>query len=129
MHTHPSPILNTGERYAGVVLDATGNIKHHLILLPDRPNCPVNWQTAMAWAASVGGQLPDRQEKSLLCANSMAHLECATWHWLSETHEDNRDYAWFCNFERGTQSFFRKIDKGAAVAVRRLMFEAEGGAA
>lgn len=129
MQSHPLPHLSTGERYAGVVLDSTGHIKHHLILLPDRPMAPMGWQAAMAWAASLGGQLPDRQEHRLLCANCMPQGEPRTWHWLSEAHEENHDLAWFGNFERGTQSFFRKIDNGAAVVVRRWVPALEGGAA
>lgn len=129
MQSQPLPILAAGERYAGFVLDANGNIKHHLVLLPDRPSGRLEWQAAKAWAASVGGQLPDRQEHRLLCANCAPQDLIHNWHWLSEACADNRHLAWFGNFDRGTQSFFRKTDNGAAVAVRRWAPVLEGGAA
>ena len=77
--------LQPGERYAGPVLDADGNVKHHLVLLPNRPECDLNWQAAMDWAASVGGELPNRQEQALLYANCKPHLK-PEWHWSSETY-------------------------------------------
>lgn len=111
--------LNPGERYAGPVLDAEGQIKHHLVLLPNRPESDMEWQAAMDWAASVGGQLPDRQEQALLYANCKPHLQ-PDWHWSSEEHE-NASYAWYCHFNHGDQYNTRKSVEGSAVAVRRLM--------
>ena len=112
--------LRPGERYSGAVLDQDGNVKHHLILLPDRPAARVCWQDAMAWAKSVGGQLPDRQEQALLLANCKPHLQ-KTWHWSSETHEEDASYAWNCYFSNGYQDYYRKGYEGSAVAVRRLI--------
>ena len=112
--------LRPGERYSGAVLDQDGNVKHHLILLPDRPAARVRWQDAMAWAESVGGQLPDRQEQALLFANCKPHLQ-KTWHWSSETHEEDASYAWNCYFSNGYQDYYRKGYEGSAVAVRRLI--------
>ena len=112
--------LRPGERYSGAVLDQDGNVKHHLILLPDRPAARVCWQDAMAWAESVDGQLPDRQEQALLFANCKPHLQ-KTWHWSSETHEEDASYAWNCYFSNGYQDYYRKGYEGSAVAVRRLI--------
>ena len=109
--------LRPGERYSGAVLDQGGNVKHHLILLPDRPAARVCWQGAMAWAESVDGQLPDRQEQALLFANCKPHLQKA-WHWSSETHEEDASYAWGCYFTSGNQHGHRKSYEGSAVAVR-----------
>ena len=112
--------LRPGERYSGAVLDQDGNVKHHLILLPDRPAARVCWQDAMAWAESVDGQLPDRQEQALLFANCKPHLQ-RSWHWSSETHEGDASYAWVCVFSSGIQNLNHESYEGSAVAVRRLI--------
>lgn len=111
--------LRAGEAYAGVVLDERGNLKHHLVLLPQRPDERLNWKDAIAWAKEVGGDLPTRQEQSLLFANCKPHLE-ADWHWSSEVYEPNSEYAWCCHFSRGTQHYGRQNHGGCAVAVRMI---------
>lgn len=110
--------LRAGERYAGAVLDHEGFVTHYVILMPQRPNQRLAWPGAMAWAQSVGGDLPSRQEQSLLFANCQPHIE-ADWYWSREVHEDDGDHAWCCGFTSG-QGYYRQYDKGAAVAVRRL---------
>lgn len=111
--------LRPGEHYAGPVLDEAGQIKHHLVLLPDRPAQRMNWQDAMAWAESIGAQLPARQEQALLFANCKPHLQPG-WHWSCQEDEEDASYAWVCNFGSGHQGYFRKSFEGSAVAVRRL---------
>jgi len=111
--------LNPGEHYAGPVLDADGKTKHHLVLMAARPNDDLDWDDAMAWATTVGGQLPDRQEQALLYANCKPHLKPA-WHWSSEVHESDASSAWFCHFNYGNQDGNHKSAEGAAVAVRRV---------
>ena len=110
--------LRPGEHYAGAVLDPEGGIKHHLVLMAERPNDDLDWDDAMAWAAHVGGSLPTRQEQALLFANCKPHLKPG-WHWSSEQYEGDASYAWLCYFSHG-QSFIRKSAEGAAVAVRRF---------
>ena len=109
--------LQPGERYAGPVLDADGNVKHHMVLLPNQPETRLNWSDAKAWATSVGGQLPDRQEQALLYANCKPHLQ-PKWHWSSEEDEDDASYALGCYFFYGTQYGLHKSFEGSAVAVR-----------
>ena len=111
--------LRPGEHYAGPVLDEAGQIKHHLVLLPDRPAQRVNWQDAMAWADGIGAQLPDRQEQALLFANCKPHLQPG-WHWSCQEDEEDASFAWTCYFNSGLQSGYRKSFEGSAVAVRRL---------
>ncbi len=111
--------LHPGERYAGPVLDAEGRIKHHLVLLPNRPESRLNWGDAKAWAESVGGQLPDRQEQALLFANCKPHLQSG-WHWSCQEHEEDASYAWGCYFLNGYQSRDLKSFEGSAVAVRLI---------
>ena len=111
--------LQPSERYAGPVLDAAGQLKHHLILLPARPDKRAPWQAQVDWAASVGGTLPDRQEQALLYANCKDALP-PVWCWSSETHEDSASYAWDCYFLRGHQGHNHKSYDGSAVAVRLI---------
>lgn len=114
-----TPTLTPGERYAGVVLDALGAIRHHLILLPNRPPKRAAWQAQMDWAASVGGDLPSPQEQSILFANCRDALPEA-WCWSNKTHDEDASYAWYCDFLDGNQFYYHKSLAGSAVAVRRL---------
>jgi hypothetical protein len=111
--------LAPGERYAGAVLTETGHIDHHLVLMAARPEGKLQWQAAMDWAASVGGDLPSRQEQALLYANCKPHLK-QEWHWSNETHENDASYAWDCLFSNGSQDYYHKSFEGSAVAVRRI---------
>lgn len=111
--------LDPGEHYAGTILDESGQVVHHLVLMTQQPDKKLTWQAANEWAASVGGALPTRQEQALLYANCKPHLK-PEWHWSSETHADDASYAWDCLFHDGTQSFHSKSSEGAAVAVRRV---------
>ena len=112
--------LQPGERYAGPVLDATGQPKHHVILLPQRPDEDAPWKAQMDWAASVGGQLPDRQEQALLYANCKDALP-HKWCWSSQEHEKDASCAWICYFYDGDQGYDHKSFDCSAVAVRRLI--------
>ncbi len=111
--------LEPGEHYAGPVLDADGNVLHHLVLMAERPDKSLDWDDAMAWAESVGGSLPNRQEQALLFSNCKPHLQ-PVWHWSCQQHEENSSYAWLCYFYDGSQTSYRKSAEGAARAVRRL---------
>lgn len=112
--------LHPGERYAGPVLDAEGRVKHHLVLLPHRPESRLNWDATKAWATSVGGELPDQQEQALLFANCEPHLQPG-WHWSCQEDEEDASYAWSCHFDLGSQGNNHKSFEGSAVAVRRLI--------
>jgi len=111
--------LFPGERYAGQVLNESGHVDHHLVLMAQRPQGKLTWQAAMDWAASIGGSLPTRQEQALLYTNCKPHLK-PEWHWSSETHEDDASCAWYCYFSYGHQSDTHKSYEGSAVAVRRF---------
>jgi len=113
-------VLEAGEQYAGLVLDTeTGQPLHHLILLATRPDKRLAWQAAKDWAASVGGELPTRQEQALLYANCKRHLNPARY-WSSEQYEHDASYAWYCGFGGGTQDINDVGFEACAVAVRRL---------
>lgn len=110
--------LRDGEHYAGTVLDRDGELMHHLVLMAEKPDARLDWQAAKDWATSVGGELPTRQEASLIFANCKPHLE-ASWHWTSEEHT-NASYAWDCHFINSNQTSTAKSSAGSARAVRRL---------
>lgn len=111
--------LQAGEHYAGLVLNADGSVRYHLVLMAARPEGDLDWEDATSWASEVGGELPTRQEQALLYANCKPHLK-PVWHWSSETHASDSSYAWFCDFSYGSQGNYRESAEGAAVAVRRV---------
>ncbi len=118
-----TPALATGERYAGIATDPdTGQPTHHLVLLPEQPTERLSWDEAMAWAASIGAELPTRQEAALLFANAKAAFERA-WHWTSEQYAGNASFAWGQDFGDGSQGNGGKGYKGRVRAVRRSLID------
>jgi hypothetical protein len=111
--------LQAGEHYAGTVLDENGHVKHHVVLMAAKPDGRLTWQGAMDWAASVGGELPSRQEQALLYANCKSQFE-AEWYWSNQQHETNGSSAWHCNFGNGNQTSNHESFEGCARAVRRV---------
>ncbi len=110
--------LASGEIYAGLILDAEGQPRHHLILLPGAAE-DLEWEEAKAWAIEAGGELPTRQEQALLYANCKAHFQLA-WYWSSEAHDSDGSCAWFQDFYDGYQYGRHKDSTLRARAVRRL---------
>lgn len=108
--------LKTGEHYAGLVLNADGMPSHHLILLPGHAE-DVNWQAAKEWAAKIGGELPTRQEQSLLFANLKKEF-MERYHWSCEAHSSSS--AWCQYFYRGGQDYGSHDLELCARAVRRV---------
>ena len=111
--------LQPGEIYAGIVLGKNGEGDHHLFLLPAKTEL-LAWNKAVAWAESVGGSLPTRQEQAILYGNLKHEFE-PHWHWSSEQHALLSDYAWMQDFFNGYQSRDHKSYQGRARAVRRLL--------
>ena len=111
--------LHAGERYAGIIINsATGKPTHHLILIPQQPETRLTWDEAIAWAASIGVELPTRQESVLLYANLKPAFE-SDWYWASE-QRGGEDYAWCQYFDGGTQDGYHKLSELRARAIRRL---------
>ena len=103
------PTLLEGERYAGIVIDsATGQPTHHLILIPQQPETRLTWDEAIAWAASIGVELPTRQESALLFANLKLAFE-SKWYWTSDQCAGNASHAWLQYFATGDQDFYDKV--------------------
>ena len=95
-----TPQLNEGEIYAGAIIkpDGTG---HHVILL-DGDNDDASWDDAMAWAKSIGGDLPDRVEQSLLFAHLKDRFK-PEWYWSNTQHASYSCCAWCQYFDNGNQ--------------------------
>lgn len=114
--TFGAPQLNEGERWVGTIISAGGK-KEHVILLPGEAN-DINWQDATEWAASIGGQLPDRVESALLY-NCMKDEFKEEAYWTCETHTGNAEWAWSQDFRYGVQDNDGKGYERRARAVRR----------
>ena len=113
--------LANGEHYAGLVLDADGNPSHHVILLPGDEG-DLTFDQAKEWAAKQGGELPSRQEQSLLFANLKGKFE-GTWYWSGQQHETESGWACSQGFSSGTQGDYYESYEFRARAVRRLVIE------
>jgi len=107
-----------GEIYAGLILGKDGQPDYHLFLLEAKPKAPLNWTDSNKWAASVGGELPNRCEQSLLFANRKEHFDKG-WYWSSEQNAHDGSYAWMQYFNDGLQDDIHKSHKYRARAVRR----------
>ena len=112
--------LKTSEIYSGLILGKDGEPDYHLVLLPAKPEKALNWSDAVAWAKSVGGDLPTRSEQALLFANNKEHFEGA-WYWSNTQYAHLTGYAWMQGFTSGSQTSYLKSDEYRARAVRRLL--------
>ena len=111
------PDLNAGEIYAGLIINDTGSM-HHVILL-DGDADEASHQEQLAWAKSIGGDLPTRQEQSLLFANCKKHFK-RDWYWSADLYEPSSGYAWCQDFYDGGQDGNYLSAGLRARAVRRL---------
>jgi hypothetical protein len=113
------PPLAEGEVYVGAIGDKNGDFYHVVLLSGD--NDDANWQAQMAWAKSIGGDLPNRIEQAMLWANHRDQFQKAAY-W-SNTPDDDPDYsgwAWCQYFCNGCQYRDRQDVELRARAVRRL---------
>jgi hypothetical protein len=110
------PALAEGEIYVGCIGDAAGNL-HHVILLPG-DNDYATWKDQMAWAKSIGGDLPNRIEQAMLFANFRDQFK-RDWYWSCDPHASVSDYAWGQRFYYGRQGTSLEGSKLRARAVRR----------
>ena len=112
------PNLKDGEIHVGIIISADGTRRHHLILLPGEAESK-NWKEAMDWAASIGGELPDRVESALLFATMKSEFKEACY-WTRELHVSGSLYAWGQYFDFGGQDYWITYTPLRARAVRRL---------
>lgn len=94
------PPLAEGEVYVGAIGDQHGNV-HHVILLPGDSN-EASWEEQLAWAKSIGGDLPTRVEQSMLWANCRDQFK-KDWYWSNEPYELISGCAWYQYFHDGNQ--------------------------
>lgn len=109
--------LAAGERFAGLVLNEDGTLRHYLIKLAGEVD-DIDFEGAREWVASKGGDLPTRQEQALLYANLKAEFS-ANWYWSSEEREGG--FAWCQTFYVGNQYCNDQSYRLRAVAVRRFV--------
>jgi hypothetical protein len=115
------PTLNEGEKWVGVVISADGTKREHIILLPG-DNEDASWKAQMDWAASIGGELPDRTESALLFATMKDEFK-PEWYWTREQHAASAGCAWCQYFYDGSQHYDNKSAALRARAVRRLIIQ------
>lgn len=115
----PDIDLADGELYAGLSRDHDTGAWHHLVLLPQE-SPDVNWQGAIDWAKSVGGELPTRFEAALLYANLRDKVDDNHWYWTATQYAGTDGYAWVQSFFNGTQYGNPKGTHDRARAVRRV---------
>ena len=117
---HPLPTLGApfaGGKFAGITTNAAGE-HFAFALLPDLPPGRMNWHDAMAWAQSVGGDLPTKAESAVLFETLKGEFE-PRWHWTSTQYSANDAY--YQVFDNGSQHGSAKSwSGGSARAVRRL---------
>lgn len=116
--TIQAPALKPGEKFVGVILSADGSRRHAVILLPGESE-EANWKKANEWAASQGGELPDRVEGALLFATLKEEFK-PEWYWTREQHAGYDGYAWCQGFSNGGQNTDHESYQLRARAVRRL---------
>ena len=114
--------LQEGEIYAGLILGKNGERDYHLVLLAAKPGKYLNWQPALDWAKSVGGDLPTRNEQSLLFANVPEQFNRA-WYWSNTTRAGSSACAWMQHFSDGSQDDCHKSYEYSARAVRRIYIQ------
>jgi hypothetical protein len=115
------PTLAEGEKFVGVIISADGSRKHAVILLPGEAD-PAGWKKQLKWAESIGGELPDRVESSLLFA-AMKNEFKEEWYWTREQYAAYSDCAWSQHFANGSQGLSSTSDEFRARAVRRLAIQ------
>lgn len=109
--------LLPGEEYIGCIINADGSA-HAIILLPNVRD-DINWADANAWAASLGGTLPNRVEQALLYASHRDKFAQRAY-WSCEQYAEDVGYAWSQLFSSGTQDTTTTLTKLRARTVRRV---------
>ncbi|MGL5184936.1 DUF1566 domain-containing protein [Herbaspirillum huttiense] len=109
------PPLAEGETYIGSIGDAQGEV-YHVVLLPGDSE-PASHTHQLAWAQSIGGDLPNRVEQAMLFAGHKALFK-ETWYWSNQLDDDG--WAWIQVFHNGGQCYGLTSRALRARAVRRL---------
>ena len=111
------PDLKKGEVYVGGTIGPDGRITHTILLPGEKAD--VDWNDALAWAKTQGGDLPNRIEQAMLWAHHRKLFQERAY-WSNEQCAHVSAYAWLQIFGYGTQGYWRKGIKYMARAVRRV---------
>ncbi len=114
------PELAAGERYLCGVIDENGAVTHTVLLPGDADPAP--WEAQMAWAKSIGGDLPNRIEQAMLFASFKDQFKQEAY-WSNQQHASDSGYAWCQSFDGGLQIISLKDNGLRARAVRRLVIQ------
>lgn len=112
----PSFELATGETFGGYYAGPDGRLTRFFLLPGDNDSAP--WKKQMAWALSVGGDLPNRIEHVILQAFHREKFKAAGY-WSNQLHDEDERYAWCQDFNDGNQYSSRTGSELRARAVRR----------
>lgn len=118
------PTLNTDEVYSGAIGDQKGKL-YHLVLLPG-DNGKASQADQLAWAKSIGGDLPNKIEMAMLWITCRDQFQ-KEWYWSNQAHEIFSGYAWCQLFDYGGQVNYGVSTKLRARAVRRIPFGESNG--
>jgi hypothetical protein len=110
------PVLKKDEINAGLIFE-DGKPHHWTVLLPGEM-ASGTFADAQAFAKKAGGDLPTREEQSLLHANCKGEFQ-GVWYWSGIKHATRSDYAWLQYFDYGGQGYYPQDDSYRARAVRR----------
>ncbi|NYH21420.1 DUF1566 domain-containing protein [Paraburkholderia bryophila] len=111
------PPLADGEIYLIGLVDANGDVEHTILLPGD--NDDASQAEQLAWAQSIGGDLPNRIEQAVMLAKFRDRFQKDAY-WSNETCDWNSSCAWFQGFGGGGQDGTHKCAALRAVAVRRF---------
>lgn len=112
-----------GGTVMGVMAGQSGAPDYLLIDLDVEPANDLTWDEAVAWAKSVGGELPTRREQAVMFGNRREGQYKPRWYWSGEQHASEPSWAWDQSFGYGDQYYGRKDFHTRARAVRRVPFQ------
>lgn len=118
------PPLAKSEIYIGCLGDAAGNLNHVILLPGDNDDATLEEQ--MAWAKSIGGDLPSRIELAMIYINTPGKLE-ENLYWSSTSGcpiPMSGIRWWYQSFADGHQDSFPPDVRLRAIAVRRVPIQA-----
>jgi len=109
------PMPRAGEKYVGGIIEPDGRLRHIFLLLGDEQK---NWNAGMAWAKSIGGDLPDRIEQAMLYAFMPDEFQKVSY-WSNTQRVGGAAYAWCQGFGHGGHDRSYEDSKLRVRAVRR----------
>jgi len=103
--------------FGGVLIGSGRDPSFGLFLIEAKPEVMLSWNAAMAWAKSIGGDLPLSCELSVLRENLKEHFEDN--HYWTKEQAPHLEFAWSKDLTNNEPTITFKQDKCFAVAIRR----------